>query len=130
MASPRHEHTESAHGETDDPPFRLTRGGPAILVAALVLAGVALVVDLPWHRGGEAVTIELVARDVLEGDSNLSFVRTHPEFEPEAKGLCPSLDASRAGVDRLAMVMPPPCELTFAVGDEGPALLDAAAGAP
>jgi arylsulfatase A-like enzyme len=82
-------------------------------------------------RGGgdvPRVSIELIARDLLDDDAAFTIVRAHSVHAPETKGLCPSLDEARDGEDLLALVMPPPCEVRFEVGDEAPALLQAAAG--
>ena len=92
------------------------------VVAGLTLAGCG------GSGGGATVAVPIVARDVLADDTGYEVVQAHPEHAPTVMGLCPSLAANRDGEDRLALVLPPPAEARFTVGDEGPALFATAAG--
>lgn len=98
-----------------------------LVVAALLACGCG-------GGGAPAMTLVRVQRDLLaelEGGAGPAWraVR-HPDgLPPMVEVLTPSIDNESDAADRLALVMPPPCEVQFRVRPEdGPVVLDAAAG--
>jgi len=73
--------------------------------------------------------VVLVTRDLMSDPPAWEVVRANPDAAPEIEVICPALRHELDGSDMIALVMPPPAEVSFSVDAKGaPATLRMRAG--
>jgi arylsulfatase A-like enzyme len=101
----------------DEPPFRLLRGGPAVLVAAVLLAAVLLLVDSPWerHGGWPPMSVREVSRSILEDRRDWVVESNGPVGAPEVGVIVPAVHWRARGGERPTLLVPPGSAVSFTV---------------